>query len=106
MRLKLERIGFLPPSDPWNRKVRACFTKAGFQRVKLELNADRSMLSFWMERGTHPAFKSGRQAHTLMIRLLREAGISLVGDTMSVSLKGDTIDGAFVPPDWRPGPPD
>ncbi len=105
MRPKLEWIGFLPASDPFNRKVRRCFRKAGFRRIKLELNKDRSMMTFWLGRETHPALKRSRQTHSMLRRLLREVGINLSPDEISVSFRGDTIFGAFTPPDWKPNPP-
>ena len=107
MHPKLETIGFLPASDPFNQKVRACFQKAGFQNIKLELNADRSLLSFKMLPGTHPAFKTHRQAHAAVRRLLRKAGVDFArSDELFVKLSGDAIDGAFTPPSWVPQPPE
>jgi hypothetical protein len=107
MRQKIEPIGFLPDSDPFNERVRACFGKAGFTRIKLKLNADRSLLSFSMEHGTYPRLKTQRQAHATARRLLRKAGVDFArAGELFVTLKGDNIDGAFTPPDWVPNPPD
>jgi hypothetical protein len=107
MHPKLETIGFLPTSDPFNRKVCACFTRAGFARIKLELNVDRSLLSFSMEHGTHPRLKTHRQAHATVRLLLRKAGVDFArSDELFVKLSGDAIEGAFTPPDWVPNPPD
>jgi hypothetical protein len=104
---KIETIGFLSATDPYNRKVRACFTRAGFARIRLELNADRSLLSFSMEHGTHPRFKTHRQAHATVRLLLRKAGVDFArSDELFVKLSGDTIEGAFTSPDWVPNPPD
>ena len=105
MRPKIKPIELLPASDPFNKRVRACFRKAGFQSINLQQNADRSMLTFWLEPGTHPAFKSSRQAQAKLLRLLRDAGINLADDDIRVSLRGGTVFGAFTPPDWLPNPP-
>ena len=105
MHPKIMTIGFLPASDPLNRKIRACFEKAGFTRIKLELNADRSLLSFSMEHGTHPRFKTHKQAHATVRLLLRKAGVDFArSDELFVKLSGDLIDGAFTPPTWSPTP--
>ncbi|MHC1767360.1 MAG: hypothetical protein AB9869_24295 [Verrucomicrobiia bacterium] len=106
MHPEIETIGFLPYSDPFKRKVRRCFRKAGFKRIKLELNKDRSMMTFWLGRATHPALRTSRQAHAMLRRILRAAGISLTLDDMSVSFRGDTLFGAFTPPGWQANPPD
>jgi hypothetical protein len=107
MHPKIDPIGFAPDSDPFNRKVRACFEKAGFTSIKLELNADRSLLSFRMLPGTHPAFKTHRQAHAAVRLLLRKAGVDFArSNELFVKLSGDLIDGAFTPPTWLPTPPD
>ena len=106
MHPKLETIGFLPASDPFNRKVRACFTRAGFARIKLELNADRSLLSFAMEHGTQPRLKTHRQAHATVRLLLRKAGVDFARSSeLFVKLTGNAIEGAFSPPDFIPNPP-
>jgi hypothetical protein len=105
MRPKIETIGFLPYHDPYNRKVRACFKKAGFKRIKLELNKDRSLMSFGLGRETNPPLKTSRQAKAMLRRILRDIGIDLAQDEMCVSFRGDTISGAFTPPDWVPSPP-
>lgn len=105
MRPQLKWIGFLPASDPFNRKVRRCFKKAGFKRIKLELNKDRSMMTFWLGREAHPTLRTSRQTHAMLRRLLRDAGIELAHDDMSVSFRGDTIFGAFTPPGWKPHSP-
>ena len=104
MRPKLEWTGFLPASDPFNRKVRRCFKKAGFKRIKLELNKDRSMMTFWLGREMHSALKTSRQTHAMLRRILRDAGIDLAHDDMAVSFRGNTISGALTPPDWLPNP--
>ena len=97
----------MPASDPFNRKVRACFEKAGFTSIKLELNKDRSMLSFRLEHGTHRAFKTQKQAHAAVRLLLRKAAVDFARThELFVTLKGDVLDGAFTPPDWVPNPPD
>lgn len=106
MHPKLETIGFLPYHDPYNRKVRACFERAGFQPVNLKLNADRSMLSFRMQHGTHPRLKTHKQAHATVRHLLRRAGIDFArGDELFVTLEGNFVEGAFTPPDWAPSSP-
>ena len=105
MRPKIERIGFLPDDDPFNVNVRSCFERAGFQRIVLELNADRSMLSFRMQHGTHPRLTTHKQAHATVRHLLRKAGIDFARtDELCVVLKGDAIEGAFTPPCWLPDP--
>lgn len=107
MRPKIERIGYLPDDDPFNVRVRTCFEQAGFQKVCLDLNADRSMLSFTMELGKHPRLATNKQAHATVRLLLREAGIDFARPTeLFVTLKGDLIDGSFTPPDFTPSPPD
>ena len=107
MQPKIKRIGFLPASDPFNRRIRACFSKAGFTRITLELNEDRSLLNFRMAHGTHWRFKTHRQAHAGVRLLLRKAGVDFARtDELFVKLTGDGIDGAFTPPDWVPNPPD
>lgn len=107
MRPKLETIGFLPASDPFNRKVRDCFRKAGFKRIRLQLNKDRSMLSFRMMPGTHPALQTHRQAHAAVRLLLRKAGVDFArNDELFVKINGDAVEGAFTPPSWLPNPPD
>ena len=107
MRQKIEPIGFLPDGDPFNERVRACFGKAGFTNIKLELNADRSLLSFSMEHRGHPRLKTQRQAHAALRLLLRRAGVDFArADELFVNLIGEIIDGAFTPPDWVPHPAD
>lgn len=65
------------------------------------------MLSFTMLPGTHPAFKTHRQAHAAVRLLLRKAGVDFArSDELFVKLRGDLIDGAFTPPDFVPNPPD
>lgn len=106
MHPKIETIGFLPDDDPYNVRVRTCFERAGFQKVRLELNADRSLLGFKMELGTHPRLATKKQAHATVRRLLRKAGIDFARpDELCVTLRGDLIDGAFSPPDCEPNPP-
>lgn len=106
MHPKVETIGFLPDDDPYNLRVRACLERAGFQKVRLDLNADRSMLSFRMELGKHPRLATNKQAHATVRLLLRKAGIDFARpDELFVTLKGDLIDGAFTPPGWKPNPP-
>ena len=105
MHPKLETIGSLPYHDPYNRKVRACFKNAGFKFIKLQLNKDRSMMTFWLGREITPPLKTSRQAHALLRRQLREAGINLACDDINVSFRADTIFGAFIPPDFIPNPP-
>ncbi len=99
MRPRILTIGFLRYHDPYNRKVRACFRRAGFKRIKLQLNKDRSMMTFWLGRETHLALRTSRQTHAMLRRLLSDAGIELAHDDMSASLRGDTICGGFTPPD-------
>jgi hypothetical protein len=107
MHAKIERIGFLPAGDSFNRKVRDCFRRAGFKRIRLRLNQDRSMLSFRMLAGTHPALQTHRQAHASVRLLLRKVGVDFArDDELSVKLSGDALDGAFTPPNWVPNPPD
>jgi hypothetical protein len=106
MHPKLKTIGLLPYHDPYNRKVRARFARAGFARIKLELNADRSLLSFSMEHGRHPRLKTHKEAHATVRLLLRKAGVDFARSSeLFVKLSGDLIDGAFTPPDFVPNPP-
>ena len=97
MRPKIEFIGSLPDDDPLNQQVRRCFTEAGFTDIRLELNADRSMLSFLLKRGTHAVFRNRKQAHAAILRLLLDAGLELNPQDLAVWVDGDAIDGAFTP---------
>lgn len=107
MHPKIEPIGFAPASDPFNRKVRDCFRRAGFKRIRLQLNKDYSMLGFTMLPGTHPAFKTHRQAHAGVRLLLRKAGVDFArNDELFVKISGDVVEGAFSPPSWVPNPPE
>jgi hypothetical protein len=107
MHPKIKSIGFLPTSHPFNKRIRACFTQAGFTRIKLELNKDRSMLTFRMAHGKHWRFKTHRQAHAGVRLLLRKGGLDFATDhELFVKLTGDGIEGAFTPPDFVPNPPD
>jgi hypothetical protein len=100
MPYNIKRIGFAPASHPLNVAVRACFKRAGFQRIRLWLNKDVSMLSFRFELGKHPPFNSRQEARAELRRLLAEVGIEPCQTEPFVDeFQGDQVNGAFCPPD-------
>lgn len=94
---KPEWIGFLPGSAPFHRRVHGCFVEAGFVSIRVGINADFSLTTFWLEQGTHPPFRSRKQARATLFRLLRTGGVDFEAETLVVALDGNSICGAFMP---------
>jgi len=91
------RIGFLPSSAPFHQKVHGCFAKAGFAGIRIGINKDLSMVTFWLKQGAHPPFRSQKQAHASVQRLLRAGGVNPKHKSLTVALDGNSICGAFMP---------
>jgi hypothetical protein len=99
---KPKRIGLLPADDPFNEQVRRCFSEADFVDIQLWSNRDWSMVTFKMRRGTHAALGNDQEAHAALRRILQAGGVDIAAHDLCVSMDGDALDGAFVPPQAPP----
>jgi hypothetical protein len=95
---KSKWVGFLPSSAPFHKMVHGCFTKAGFNGIRVGINKDYSLATFWLKRGAHLPFRGRKQAKAALFRLLRAEGVNLEAETLAVAMEGDSICGAFIPP--------
>lgn len=95
---KPEWIGFLPSSTSYHKKIHGCFAKAGFNSIRIGINRDYSMATFWLKQRAHPPLRNRKQAKAALYRLLRAGGVNLAAETLTVVAEGDSICGAFMPP--------
>jgi hypothetical protein len=92
------RIGFLAGDSPPLQRLIECFTKAGFRRIRIQINRDHSMATFRLRWGTHSRFRGQRQAHACVLRLLRAEGFRLNSKDLSpIAFRSNEVDGAFSP---------
>ena len=97
---KPEWVGFLPSSTPFHKMVHGCFANAGFIDIRIGINRDYSMATFWLKHVAHPSLCSRKQAHAALYRLLCAGGVNPKHKTLAVAVDGDSICGAFTPPQY------
>ncbi len=99
---KPEWIGFLPDNDPFHQQVHTCLQNVGFASVRVKINKDLSMATFWLKKGAHSSFSTQTQAHAALFRLFRAEGVAVKKDDLVVEVEesGDWR-GAFTPPQHR-----
>jgi hypothetical protein len=57
--------------------VRNCLLEAGFTGVRVGVNKDFSMVTFWLNHDEHPSLLSEFQAQMAILNALNSAGISV-----------------------------
>jgi hypothetical protein len=90
-------IGFMPSGAPFPKQVHGCFAKAGFTSIRVGINRDWSLVTFWLKQGAHPSFRGRKQTHAALYRLLCAGGVNPKHKTLAVAVDGDSICGAFMP---------
>lgn len=98
---KPQAIGYLPATAPFHRQVQGCFSKAGFTGVRVGINRDFSLATFWLKQGEYPTFRDRRQAHAALFRLLRTGGVKVKRRDLAVDVYASGIEGAFTPPQHK-----
>ncbi len=98
---KPEWIGYLPDEDPFHQQVLGCFASAGFAPVWIGINRDLSTATFRLRQGTCPPFSSRKQAYAALLHLLRSGDVKVRPNDLVVDVEGDSITGAFTPPQHR-----
>lgn len=89
-------IGFLPPSNPYHQRVCNCLLEAGFTGVRVGVNKDYSMVTFWLNHDAHSSLTSEFQAHLTILDALDRAGILCEADSLVVDFRAEAVCGAFL----------
>ena len=92
-----EYVGFLPPSDPYHQRVCLCLLEAGFTGVRVGVNRDYSMVTFWLNNDAHPSLRNESQAQKTILCALDCAGILCELDSLVVDIRDEKVCGAFLP---------
>jgi hypothetical protein len=71
--------------------------EAGFTGVRVEVNKDFSMVTFWLNHDEHPSLQSEFQAQQAILDALDSAGILCEADSVVVDIRAETVCGAFLP---------
>jgi hypothetical protein len=74
-----------------------CLLEAGFTGVRVEVNKDYSMVTFWLNHDARPSLRSERQAQEVILRALDVAGILCESDSLVVDFRAEEVCGAFLP---------
>jgi hypothetical protein len=65
--------------------------------VRVGVNTDFSMVTFWLNHDEHPSLLSEFQAELAILNALDSAGILCEADSVVVDIRGGKVCGAFLP---------